>query len=151
MPSIEIVDNEGNVLHNYIIPIRAQISVDHDERVSVGSRLVKIPRDLGRMRDITGGLPRVTELFEARSPQNPAVVSDIDGTITFQQAKRGQRGIVVTSLDAETTKEYTVPSNKYVLVQEGDLVRAGDRLTDGSTNPHDIYVLKVWVQFKNIL
>ena len=142
MPSIEIVDNEGNVLHNYIIPIRAQISVDHDERVSVGSRLVKIPRDLGRMRDITGGLPRVTELFEARSPQNPAVVSDIDGTITFQQAKRGQRGIVVTSLDAETTKEYTVPSNKYVLVQEGDLVRAGDRLTDGSTNPHDILRIK---------
>jgi len=110
--------------------------------VSVGSRLVKIPRDLGRMRDITGGLPRVTELFEARSPQNPAVVSDIDGTITFQQAKRGQRGIVVTSLDAETTKEYTVPSNKYVLVQEGDLVRAGDRLTDGSTNPHDILRIK---------
>ena len=142
MPSIEIVDDEGNVLHNYIIPIRAQISVDHDERVSVGSRLVKIPRDLGRMRDITGGLPRVTELFEARSPQNPAVVSDIDGTITFQQAKRGQRGIVVTSLDAETTKEYTVPSNKYVLVQEGDLVRAGDRLTDGSTNPHDILRIK---------
>jgi len=142
MPSIEIVDNDGNVLHNYIIPIRAQISVDHDERVSVGSRLVKIPRDLGRMRDITGGLPRVTELFEARSPQNPAVVSDIDGTITFQQAKRGQRGIVVTSLDAETTKEYTVPSNKYVLVQEGDLVRAGDRLTDGSTNPHDILRIK---------
>ena len=142
MPSIEIVDNEGNVLHNYIIPIRAQISVDHDEKISVGSRLVKIPRDLGRMRDITGGLPRVTELFEARSPQNPAVVSDIDGTITFQQAKRGQRGIVVTSLDAETTKEYTVPSNKYVLVQEGDLVRAGDRLTDGSTNPHDILRIK---------
>ena len=142
MPSIEIVDDEGNVLHNYIIPIRAQISVDHDEKISVGSRLVKIPRDLGRMRDITGGLPRVTELFEARSPQNPAVVSDIDGTITFQQAKRGQRGIVVTSLDAETTKEYTVPSNKYVLVQEGDLVRAGDRLTDGSTNPHDILRIK---------
>jgi DNA-directed RNA polymerase subunit beta' len=94
------------------------------------------------MRDITGGLPRVTELFEARAPQNPAVVSDIDGTITFKQAKRGQRGIVVTSLDGQTTTEYTVPSSKYVLVQEGDLVRAGDRLTDGSINPHDILRIK---------
>ncbi|NBP63488.1 MAG: DNA-directed RNA polymerase subunit beta' [Bacteroidetes bacterium] len=142
MPSIEIVDDKGNILHTYIIPIRAQISVDHDERVSVGTRLVKIPRDLGRMRDITGGLPRVTELFEARAPQNPAVVSDIDGTITFKQAKRGQRGIVVTSLDGHTTTEYTVPSSKYVLIQEGDLVRAGDRLTDGSINPHDILRIK---------
>jgi DNA-directed RNA polymerase subunit beta' len=142
MPSIEIVDQEGNVLHNYIIPIRAQISVDNEERVGVGTRLVKIPRDLGRMRDITGGLPRVTELFEARAPQNPAVVSDIDGTISFKPAKRGQRGIVVTSLDTQTTMEYTVPSSKYVLVQEGDLVRAGDRLTDGSINPHDILRIK---------
>jgi len=110
--------------------------------VGVGSPLVKIPRDLGRMRDITGGLPRVTELFEARAPQNPAIVSEIDGIVSFDKPKRGQRVIVVTSLDEKTRMEYLVPIGKYILVQEGDFVRSSDRLTEGSINPHDILRIK---------
>ena len=89
-PTIEILDDDGNVLKSYAIPSRAQLRVDDNDQVGVGTALVKIPRDLGRMSDITGGLPRVTELFEARSPQNPAVVSDIDGIVSFEKQKRGQ-------------------------------------------------------------
>jgi DNA-directed RNA polymerase subunit beta' len=98
-PTIEIVSNEGKVLKSYSIPTKAQIRVEDNDEVGIGSPLVKIPRDLGRMRDITGGLPRVTELFEARSPQSPAVISDIDGIILFDKPKRGQKVVVVTSLD----------------------------------------------------
>ena len=116
--------------------------MDDDDVVGLGTPLVKIPRDLGRTRDITGGLPRVTELFEARAPQNPAVVSEIDGIVSFDKAKRGQRVIVVTSLDEKTRTEYLVPVGKYILVQETDFVRAGDRLTEGSINPHDILRIK---------
>ncbi len=141
-PAIEIIDDEGQVLKTYNIPTRAQLRVDDEEMVSVGSPLVKIPRDLGRTRDITGGLPRVTELFEARAPQNPASVSDIDGIISFGKQKRGQRVVVVTSLDEKTVMEYSVPVGKYILVQESDFVRAGDRLTEGSINPHDILRIK---------
>ncbi len=141
-PAIEVVDDEGQVLKTYNIPTRAQLRVDDDEIVSIGSPLVKIPRDLGRTRDITGGLPRVTELFEARAPQNPASVSDIDGIISFGKQKRGQRVVVVTSLDEKTVMEYSVPIGKYILVQESDFVRAGDRLTEGSINPHDILRIK---------
>jgi DNA-directed RNA polymerase subunit beta' len=141
-PSIDIVDDKGVVLKSYSIPTKAQIRVDDEVIVSKGTPLVKIPRDLGRMRDITGGLPRVTELFEARAPQNPSIVSDIDGTVSFEKQKRGQRVIVVTSLDEKTKIEYTVPIGKYVLVQEGDFIRAGDRLTEGSINPHDILRIK---------
>ncbi len=142
MPAIEIVDELGNILQTYIIPIRAQIIVDNMEKVGVGTKLVKIPRDLGRMRDITGGLPRVTELFEARAPQNPAIVAEIDGIISFDKAKRGQRAVIITSLDGQTRSESAVATSKYLLVQEGDLVRAGDRLSDGSINPHDILRIK---------
>ncbi|MCX6153452.1 MAG: DNA-directed RNA polymerase subunit beta' [Candidatus Kapabacteria bacterium] len=141
-PMIEIVDDEAKVLKTYNIPTRAQIRVDDNDLVGVGSPLVKIPRDLGRMRDITGGLPRVTELFESRAPQNPATVSDIDGIINFEKQKRGQRVITVTSLDTKTKMEYSVPVGKYILVQEDDFVRAGDRLTEGSINPHDILRIK---------
>lgn len=141
-PQIEIIDNLGEVLKSYNIPSRSQLRVDNLESVKVGTPLVKIPRDLGRTRDITGGLPRVTELFEARSPQNPAVVSEIDGLVSFEKHKRGQRIIVVTSVDEKTKTEYSVPISKYVLVQESDFVRAGDRLTEGSINPHDILRIK---------
>ncbi|MFP4527575.1 MAG: DNA-directed RNA polymerase subunit beta', partial [Candidatus Kapaibacterium sp.] len=141
-PSIEVLDDDGAVLKTYNIPTRAQIRVDDNEIVGVGTSLAKIPRDLGRMRDITGGLPRVTELFEARSPQNPAVVSEIDGIVSFEKHKRGQRILKVTSLDEKTALEYSVQVGKYILVQEGDFVRAGDRLTDGSINPHDILRIK---------
>ena len=141
-PSINIVDNNGNVLKSYNIPSRAQIRVEDNETVTVGTSLAKIPRDLGRTRDITGGLPRVTELFEARVPQNTAVVTEIDGYITFDKPKRGLRTIVVTSEDNQTVKEYTVPAGKYILVQESDFVKSGDRLSEGSVNPHDILRIK---------
>ena len=119
-PTIEIVDGEGNVLKSYSIPTKAQLRIDDDEMVSVGTPLVKIPRDLGRMRDITGGLPRVTELFEARAPQTPAIVSEIDGIVSYEKQKRGQRVLMVTSLDEKTKMEYMVPIGKYILVQETD-------------------------------
>jgi DNA-directed RNA polymerase subunit beta' len=141
-PCIEVIDDKGILIKTYNIPTKAQIRVDEDEVVGIGTALVKIPRDLGRTRDITGGLPRVTELFEARAPQNPSIVADIDGIITFEKPKRGSRVIGVTSLDEKTKMEYSVPIGKYVLVQEGDFVRAGERLTEGSTNPHDILRIK---------
>ena len=141
-PCIEIIDDKGLLIKTYNIPTKAQIRVDEDEQVGIGTALVKIPRDLGRTRDITGGLPRVTELFEARAPQNPAIVADIDGIITFEKPKRGSRVIGVTSIDEKTKMEYSVPIGKYVLVQADDFVRAGERLTEGSTNPHDILRIK---------
>jgi DNA-directed RNA polymerase subunit beta' len=141
-PAIEIVDDEGTLIQSYIIPSRAQIVVDDGEVVAVGSKLVKMPRDLGRLRDITGGLPRVTELFEARAPQAPAAVTEIDGIISIEKPKRGSRVIATTSLDGQLKREYSVPIGRHVLVQEGDLVRAGDRLTEGAINPHDILHIK---------
>ncbi|MCK5741252.1 MAG: DNA-directed RNA polymerase subunit beta', partial [Chlorobi bacterium] len=142
LPTIEIVDAEDNVIKYYSIPTKAQLRVDDNDMVGVGTPLVKIPRDLGRTRDITGGLPRVTELFEARAPQAPAIVTDIDGIISYGKLKRGQRVIVVTSLDEKTVMEYSVQTGKYILVQESDFVRSGDRLTEGSINPHDILKIK---------
>ncbi|HVZ41103.1 MAG TPA: DNA-directed RNA polymerase subunit beta' [Candidatus Kapabacteria bacterium] len=141
-PTIEIVDEDGKLLQPYIIPIRAHINVEEGELVQPGTIIAKIPRDVGKTRDITGGLPRVTELFEARSPQQPAVVTDIDGIISFEKPKRGNRVIVVTSLDARTRMEYTVSFGKHVLVQDGDFVRSGERLSDGSIDPHDILRIK---------
>ncbi len=141
-PTIEIVDENGNLLQPYIIPVRAHINVEEGEHVLPGTVLAKIPRDVGRTRDITGGLPRVTELFEARSPQQPAVVSDIDGIISFDKPKRGNRVLVVTSLDGRTRMEYTVSFGKHVLVQDGDFVRSSERLSDGSIDPHDILRIK---------
>jgi DNA-directed RNA polymerase subunit beta' len=141
-PTIELYDEKEKLIKTYSIPTKAQLRVDDNDVVGVGTPLVKIPRDLGRMRDITGGLPRVTELFESRAPQNPAIVSEIDGTVSYGKPKRGQRLIVVKSLDGKTEMEYLVPIGKYILVQEEDFVRAGDRLTEGSINPHDILRIK---------
>ncbi len=141
-PSIQIIDDDGEILKTYSIPTKAQLRVDDGEEVGIGSALVKIPRDLGRTRDITGGLPRVTELFEARAPQGPAIVSEIDGIVSFGAPKRGLRTIVVTSHDGRTVQEYTVPTGKYILVQEEDRIRSGERLTEGSINPHDILKIK---------
>ncbi len=141
-PAIEIVDDEGILIQSYIIPSRAQIVVDDGDVVAIGSKLVKMPRDLGRLRDITGGLPRVTELFEARAPQAPSAVTEIDGIISIEKPKRGSRVIATTSLDGQLKREYSVPIGRHVLVQEGDLVRAGDRLTEGAINPHDILHIK---------
>jgi DNA-directed RNA polymerase subunit beta' len=142
-PMIVIVDEQGNELKAYSLPTSAQLIVEENDVVSVGMSLAKIPRDAGKTRDITGGLPRVTELFEARSPQKAAIVSEIDGTVVFDsKMKRGARNIRVTSFDGQTEKVYLIPLNKYILVQDGDTVRAGDRLTDGSIDPHDILRIK---------
>jgi DNA-directed RNA polymerase subunit beta' len=142
-PMIAVFDDKGNRLKAYNLPTGAQIIVDENDIVGLGASLSKIPRDAGKTRDITGGLPRVTELFEARSPQKAAVVSEIDGTVAFEaKTKRGSRTIRVTSFDGQTEKVYLVPLNKYILVQDGDTVRASDRLTDGSIDPHDILRIK---------
>jgi len=118
------------------------LRVEDGEVIGIGTHLAKIPRDLGRTTDITGGLPRVTELFEARAPQNPAVVAEIDGVVSFGKPKRGQRHLAITSYDGLTIREYDIPFGRYILVQDGDLVRTGDRLTEGPINPHDILRIK---------
>jgi DNA-directed RNA polymerase subunit beta' len=142
-PMIVIVDEQGTELKSYSLPTNAQITVDENEYLTVGGSLAKIPRDSGKTRDITGGLPRVTELFESRSPQKAAVVSEIDGTVAFDsKMKRGARSIRVVSFDGVTERAYPVSFNKYLVVQDGDTVRAGDRLTDGSVDPHDILRIK---------
>lgn len=141
-PAIEILNEDGEPIQQYIIPIRAHINVDEGEYVRPGTAMAKIPREVGKTSDITGGLPRVTELFEARSPQQPAVVSDIEGTVSYDKPKRGNRIMVITSLDGQTRIEYSISFGKHVLVQEGDFVRSGERLTDGPINPHDILRIK---------
>ncbi|MBR9978570.1 MAG: DNA-directed RNA polymerase subunit beta' [Bacteroidetes bacterium] len=141
-PRIQIVDDEGEVLAEYNTPVRANLTVDNGQRVVAGVVLVKIPREIGKTRDITGGLPRVTELFESRSSQNPSIVSEIDGTVTFGAQKRGSREIIVTSHDGSDVRTYLAPIGRHVLVQEFDIVKAGERLTDGSINPHDILRIK---------
>ncbi len=141
-PSIQITDAKGKKIANYIIPTRAHINVDDGQEIGAGTVLVKIPRDIGKNRDITGGLPRVTELFEARSPQDPAIVSEIDGSVSFGAQKRGSREVIVTSHDGKDIRKYPIPLGKHVLVQENDVVRAGERLSDGSIDPHDILRIK---------
>jgi len=141
-PSIQILDAKGKKIGSYIIPTRAHIIVDDGQEIKAGTILVKIPRDIGKNRDITGGLPRVTELFEARSPQDPAIVSEIDGVVTFGAQKRGSREVVVTSHDGKDVRKYPIPLGKHVLVQDNDVVRAGERLSDGAIDPHDILRIK---------
>jgi DNA-directed RNA polymerase subunit beta' len=135
-PTVSIVDN-GTELKQYNLPVGAHIVADEGERVRAGQILVKIPRAVGKAGDITGGLPRVTELFEARNPSNPAVVSEIDGEIALGRIKRGNREITVTSKMGDV-RTYLVPLSRQILVQEGDYVRAGIPLSDGSITPLDI-------------
>ncbi|HEX9829670.1 MAG TPA: DNA-directed RNA polymerase subunit beta', partial [Bacteroidota bacterium] len=127
---------------SYPIPTRAHLHVDDGEEIKAGTVLVKIPRDIGKTRDITGGLPRVTELFEARRPGDPSVVSEIDGTVTIGQPKRGSREVHVTSHDGKDKRTYLVPLGKHILVQDNDVVHAGERLSAGSIDPHDILRIK---------
>ena len=141
-PGIMIVNAKGQKVASYIIPTRSHLVVDEGQEIGAGTILVKIPRDIGKTRDITGGLPRVTELFEARSPGDPAVVSEIDGTVSFGGQKRGAREIIVTSHDGKDVRRYPIPLGKHLLVQEHDVVRAGERLSDGAIDPHDILRIK---------
>ena len=132
-----VVVNSKNDTKSYNIPVGAHLAVDAGDKVKVGQPLAKIPRTMGKSRDITGGLPRVTELFEARNPSNPAVVSEIDGVVTYGGIKRGNREIFIESKDG-VKKKYMVPLSKHILVQDNDFVRAGYSLSDGAITPNDI-------------
>ncbi|MDE6079235.1 MAG: DNA-directed RNA polymerase subunit beta' [Duncaniella sp.] len=137
VPEAHIVDEKGNLLKTYALPVGAHLMLEDNTDVKPGQIFVKIPRAAGSAGDITGGLPRVTELFEARNPSNPAIVSEIDGEVTFGKVKRGNREISVTSKLGDTRK-YLVPLSKQILVQENDYVRAGTPLSDGAITPADI-------------
>ena len=140
-PIIKILDKKGEEAKLYNLPVGAHLVVENGKAVGAGDILVKIPRAVGKSGDITGGLPRVTELFEARNPSNPAVVSEVDGEVSFGKIKRGNREIVIQPKDG-TTKKYLVPLSKQILVQENDYVRAGVPLSDGAITPADILAIK---------
>ena len=141
VPAAEFYDNEGNLVRTYSLPVGAHLLIEEGDVLTPGEVFVKIPRAAGNAGDITGGLPRVTELFEARNPSNPAVVSEIDGEVKFGKIKRGNREISVTSKLGEE-KKYLVPLSKQILVQENDFVRAGTPLSDGHITPADILNIK---------
>ncbi|MBO5061378.1 MAG: DNA-directed RNA polymerase subunit beta' [Prevotella sp.] len=141
VPTCDVIDKNGDVVGTYIFPVGGHVVVEDGQKVLTGTTLVKIPRTVGKAGDITGGLPRVTELFEARNPSNPAVVSEIDGEVTMGKVKRGNREIVVTSKTGEQRK-YLVSLSKQILVQEHDAVRAGTPLSDGVITPGDILAIK---------
>lgn len=141
IPSADILDEKGNIIRSYNFPINGHLAIEDGEELKAGAVLVKIPRAVGKAGDITGGLPRVTELFEARNPSNPAVVSEIDGEVKMGTIKRGNREVIITSKLGEV-KAYLVPLSKQILVQENDYVRAGEALSDGSITPADILAIK---------
>ena len=141
VPSAQILDEAGQVIKSYAVPVGAHLMIEDGDTIKTGDVFVKIPRAVGKAGDITGGLPRVTELFEARNPSNPAVVSEIDGEVIFGKVKRGNREISVVSKTGET-KKYLVPLSKQILVQENDYVRAGTPLSDGAVTPSDILAIK---------
>ena len=140
-PAIGIAGKDETVSKSYNIPVGAHLAVNEGDTIKSGQVLAKIPRKTGKSRDITGGLPRVTELFEARNPSNPAVVSEIDGIVTYGGIKRGNREIFIESKDG-VKKRYMVPLSKHILVQDNDYVQAGDALSDGAITPADILKIK---------
>jgi DNA-directed RNA polymerase subunit beta' len=135
-PHIKIMDKEENEILTHILPVKAQIRVGNGQKIKAGTVLARIPREIGKTRDITGGLPRVAELFEARKPKEQAIVSEIDGVVRFGTIKRGIREIIVEGTLEK--KKYAVPYSMHVLVHNGDYVKAGEMLTEGSIAPHDI-------------
>jgi len=140
-PHILIVDDDGKKMGSYIIPTHSHLMIKNGQAVKAGDVLVKIPREISKTRDITGGLPRVAELFEARRPKAPAVVSEIDGIVHFGPVRRGIRKVTVVSKDELDTRTYLIPYGKHLLVHEGDIVRAGEKLSEGSVAPHDILAI----------
>ncbi len=138
IPAIGVVGKEEK---SYNLPVGSHIIVADGDAVNSGQVIVKIPRIMGRSRDITGGLPRVTELFEARNPSNPAIVAEIDGVVTFGNVKRGNREIIVESREG-LVKKYLVPLTRHIMVQDGDFVKAGTSLSDGAVTPGDILAIK---------
>lgn len=141
IPTISIVDKDDKVLKSYNLPVGAHIIVEEGDKIKAGKTLVKIPRKSAKAGDITGGLPRVTELFEARNPSNPAVVSEIDGVVSYGKIKRGNREIIVESRTGEK-KKYLINLSKQILVQENDFVRAGMALSEGAITPADILAIQ---------
>ena len=141
VPTLLVNDSKGNNVRTYNLPVGAHLMVDDGDKVEAGKILVKIPRKSAKSGDITGGLPRVTELFEARNPSNPAVVSEIDGVVSFGKIKRGNREIIIESKTGEV-KKYLVKLSNQILVQENDFVKAGMPLSDGAITPNDILNIK---------
>ncbi len=141
IPTLHVLGNKDEIIRSYNLPVGAHLMVDNAEKIKLGKVLVKIPRKSAKSGDITGGLPRVTELFEARNPSNPAVVSEIDGVVSFGKIKRGNREIIIESKTGEV-KKYLVKLSNQILVQENDYVRAGMPLSDGSITPEDILNIK---------
>ncbi|HES58895.1 MAG TPA: DNA-directed RNA polymerase subunit beta', partial [Caldithrix sp.] len=139
-PRIVVIDKDDNTLGQYIIPVKSFLQVSDGDKVSAGDLLIKIPREIGKTRDITGGLPRVAELFEARQPKSKATVSEIDGFVKFGSIKRGVRELIIES--EHETMSYQVPHGVHILVHENDFVEAGERLTDGAISPEDILKIK---------
>jgi DNA-directed RNA polymerase subunit beta' len=140
-PRISIKDEAGETIARALLPVGALIGVSDGEQVGAGDVLARITREASKTKDITGGLPRVAELFEARKPKECAVVSEIDGLVSFGADTRGKRRVVVTPEEGDP-QEYLIPKGKHVSVHEGDSVRAGEALMDGSSNPHDILKIK---------
>jgi len=137
-----VIEREDGDERDYNMPVDARIQVDEGDEVQAGQTLAKLPRQAAQTSDITGGLPRVEELFEARTPDEPAAVSEIDGIVSFGDQKRGSQEVIVTSRDGDMEKSYMVSLSKHMLVHEGDYVEAGDRLSDGQIAPHDILSIK---------
>jgi DNA-directed RNA polymerase subunit beta' len=141
IPAVLLQDKKGETLREFNLPVGAHISVEDNAGIKSGEIIAKIPRVLGKTGDITGGLPRVTELFEARNPSNPAVVSEIDGVVSYGGIKRGNREIIIESKEG-VKKKYLVSLSKHILVQDNDFVKAGTPLSDGSITPKDILAIE---------
>ena len=141
-PTLQIVSNKGKVLSSYLIPAKANLSFADGEEIKAGTIIAKIPRDSGKTRDITGGLPRVTELFEARSPADPAKIAEIDGKVEIGKISRGSREVLLSSQDGSKKIDYRIPVSKHILVRSGDYVSAGEPLTGGAFDPVDILKIK---------
>jgi DNA-directed RNA polymerase subunit beta' len=142
-PRVSIKGAENTTIARALLPVGANLAVIEGQEVAAGDVLAKMPRETAKTKDITGGLPRVAELFEARKPKDFAIVSEIDGTISFGPDSRGKRHVIVTpDLEDAEPKEYLIPKGKHISVHEGDRVRAGEALMDGSSNPHDILRIK---------
>jgi len=150
IPEIKLLNAKKEVIKTYNLPVGAHIVVKEGDKIDSGRTLVKIPRTSGKSGDITGGLPRVTELFEARNPSNPAVVSEIDGIVSFGKIKRGNREVIIESRTGEV-KKYLINLSKHILVQENDFVRAGVPLSDGAITPADILAIKGPTQVQEYL
>jgi DNA-directed RNA polymerase subunit beta' len=142
IPTIKIINSLGEELRSINLPVRSSISVENGDEIKAGELIAKIPRKLGQIHDITGGLPRVTELFEGRNPSNPAIISEIDGIVSFGKIKRGKREIKVVDEKTGQKSKYLIGLSKHILVQDGDFIRSGTPLCDGPITPTDILNIK---------